>query len=300
VCCFVASAKKHGGNDDDEEDEHKRLLPLGAYDIAGAVCAAAAAFLAAGGGVGGGGILVPIYVVLVGFSAKAAIPLSNVTIFGASIMNTILNVQKRHPLADKPMIDWDLMLMMQPSTIVGAILGAFINVLLPAVILIIMLVIVLAYTTFRTVRKGLALYQKESADTPRLLRRKTRTSSADEAKTQEMVPIPQEAPSSANTEPVEEPVEPESGAHAAPSLADVEQPEVSPELKDLAKKLVEEDTRVDWRKPLLLALMLGVVNLMTGLASTQFDCGYASCIPLCVCAAFRSLRLTLLCYDASF
>ena len=36
----------------------------------------------AGGGIGGGGVLVPILILVMGFTIKAAIPLSSVTILG--------------------------------------------------------------------------------------------------------------------------------------------------------------------------------------------------------------------------
>ena len=65
--------------------------------------------IAAGGGIGGGGILVPTYIFVLGFEPKIAIPLSNATILGSSIANVVLNARKRHPKADRPLIDWDIM-----------------------------------------------------------------------------------------------------------------------------------------------------------------------------------------------
>jgi uncharacterized membrane protein YfcA len=44
--------------------------------------------VAAGGGIGGGGVLVPIYILVLRFSTKHAIAISNITIFGGSITNT--------------------------------------------------------------------------------------------------------------------------------------------------------------------------------------------------------------------
>jgi hypothetical protein len=74
----------------------------------------------AGGGIGGGGMLVPIYILVLQFSPRHAIPLSNITVFGGAVANTLLNVQKRHPLADRPLVDWDLILVMEPlSTFVS-------------------------------------------------------------------------------------------------------------------------------------------------------------------------------------
>ena len=62
----------------------------------------------------GGGILVPIYILVMEFSPKHAIPLSNITVFGGAVANTLLNTSKRHPLADRPLVDWDLILVMEP------------------------------------------------------------------------------------------------------------------------------------------------------------------------------------------
>jgi hypothetical protein len=36
-------------------------------------------------------------------------------------------VARRHPLRRGPLIDWDLILVMEPSTILGALLGGYLN-----------------------------------------------------------------------------------------------------------------------------------------------------------------------------
>jgi hypothetical protein len=133
------------------------------------------------------GILVPLYILVLGFSPKRAIPLSNVTILvrlcngvyvtrlnaththsgldvqntpsafiydqctldrsqrtppprpslsqtthkptpkGGSIANVIAGMRNRHPYADRPLLDFTLILMMEPTTIVGAVVGSFAN-----------------------------------------------------------------------------------------------------------------------------------------------------------------------------
>jgi Sulfite exporter TauE/SafE len=116
----VPGSKKH-------HEKHKDLFPLSKWDWAGICAAAIGLMIAAGGGVGGGGILVPVYVLLLRFHPKLAIPLSNITIFGGALTNMALNVSKRHPAADRPLVDWDLILVMEPLTIGGALVGSFIN-----------------------------------------------------------------------------------------------------------------------------------------------------------------------------
>jgi uncharacterized membrane protein len=118
--------------------------------------------IAASGGIGGGGLLVPILILVFGFDPKHAIPLSNFTILGCSIMNVILNLSKRHPDADRPLVDWDLILVMEPLTMAGAVFGAYLSKIMPDWFLVLLLVIVLGYTSIKTVAKGRQQYKKES------------------------------------------------------------------------------------------------------------------------------------------
>lgn len=143
---------------------HKPLHPLSTNDIIGFSCAIFGLIIAGGGGIGGGGILVPIYILVLGFSPKHAIPLANVTVFGGAVANTILNTQKRHPLADRPLVDWDLILVMEPLTIGGALIGAFLNKVLPEELLVVMLVLLLSFTSYNTLTKAVKMYKKETKE----------------------------------------------------------------------------------------------------------------------------------------
>ena len=95
-------------------------------------------------------------------SCDAGIPLSNITVFGGAIANMILNTRKRHPLADRPLIDWDLILAMEPLTIAGALIGAFLNKVLPEQLLAFMLVLLLSFTAYNSLKKAIKMYKTES------------------------------------------------------------------------------------------------------------------------------------------
>jgi len=142
--------------------EHERPVEMDTADWVGLTAACFFIFLAAGGGIGGGGVLVPTYIILLQFPPKYAIPLSNCTILGSSISNLILNVNKRHEYADRPMIDWDIMLMMEPLTIAGALVGTFINVISPPWLVTCMLVILLTAAAHRTLGKGVKKFKAET------------------------------------------------------------------------------------------------------------------------------------------
>ena len=145
-----------------KKHHHKGLLPLDKTDKLGFFFATLGLMIAAGGGIGGGGVLVPIYILIMKFSPKHAIPLSNITVFGGAIANTILNVRKRHPLADRPLVDWDLILVMEPLTIAGALIGAIMNKLLPEALLVVSLVALLSFTAYNTLKKAIRMYRAET------------------------------------------------------------------------------------------------------------------------------------------
>lgn len=143
-------------------EDHKPLFPLDASDKWGVFFAVLGLMIAAGGGVGGGGLLVPIFILVMGFTPKHAIPLSNITVFGGACANTLLNASKRHPQANRPLVDWDLILVMEPLTIAGALMGAFLNKLLPEELLTVLLVALLSYTSYETLKKAIKMYRKET------------------------------------------------------------------------------------------------------------------------------------------
>lgn len=104
-----------------EHTAHKPLVPLDQTDYWGIFAVTLGLLVAASGGIGGGGILVPLYILVFDFRPKYAVALSNFTIVGSSITNIVLNLPKRHPNANRPLVDWDLILVMEPLTMAGAV-----------------------------------------------------------------------------------------------------------------------------------------------------------------------------------
>jgi uncharacterized membrane protein YfcA len=109
--------------------------------------------------------LVPIFIIVMRFNERYAIPLSNVTILGGSIANCWFNIFKRHPGpgVDRPMIDFDLVLLMEPPTIAGAVIGSILNKILPELVICALLVLVLGATAIKTWFTGMKARNKELA-----------------------------------------------------------------------------------------------------------------------------------------
>lgn len=62
-----------------------------------------------------------------GFAPSQAVALSNITILGGALSNFMFNSRRRHPSLNRPLIDWDLTLVMEPTTMLGALLGGYLN-----------------------------------------------------------------------------------------------------------------------------------------------------------------------------
>ena len=144
------------------EESMNTVFSLSSNDLIGISLAALGLMIAAGGGIGGGGMLVPVFVLVLKLSPDLAVPLSNATIFGGAIANVIINAPKRHPETDRPLIDFDLIMILEPLTIAGALLGAHLNVLLPNSVIMLCLVILLSYTSWKTGSKAYKMHKNET------------------------------------------------------------------------------------------------------------------------------------------
>ncbi|KAL3666619.1 hypothetical protein V7S43_008242 [Phytophthora oleae] len=134
---------------------------LAQREIFGMALAALVIFVAAGGGTGGGGVLDPIYILVMGLDAKTAIPLSSITILGGAIGNFFMNLRRTRDNSTEPLIDWDVILVMQPLLLLGASCGTFLNAIMPTWLLCILLVLILSVTGTRTLQKAIKARQQE-------------------------------------------------------------------------------------------------------------------------------------------
>jgi uncharacterized membrane protein YfcA len=149
----------------DEKDVVPDLFPPKLNDYIGFVCVTMGLLLAAGAGIGGGGILIPIFILIFQFPVKYAVPLSSVTVLGGSLANNLLNLRKSHPdHPSRPIIDWDLIIQLEPMTIAGALIGADLNNFLPDYATVILLFLLLSATAYKTLQKANKLHDKETED----------------------------------------------------------------------------------------------------------------------------------------
>ena len=137
------------------------LAPMSGRDVVGFMAASIGVVLGSSGGIGGGGIVVPFYIIVLGLSPRFAIPLGSVTVLGGSLAGLILNLRRRHPLADRPVIDWDLILVMEPLVLVGALFGTILHRVVSEKILTVLLVLLLSLVAHTTLAKAKRMFDAE-------------------------------------------------------------------------------------------------------------------------------------------
>jgi len=138
-----------------EREQSGAMFDLGAsHLLIGCAVSLVGAMVAVGAGIGGGPIYLPAFILMFK-DAHAAVPLSKVNICAVAVAALFVNARRRHPLVDRPLINFDLALLMEPITLLGTVVGVSANVLLPSSIILCLCVIVLLIIVFATVRSGI-------------------------------------------------------------------------------------------------------------------------------------------------
>ncbi|KAK7384923.1 hypothetical protein VNO78_30626 [Psophocarpus tetragonolobus] len=114
------------------------------------------------GGVGGGGIFVPMLIVIIGFDPKSAVAISKCMVTGAAISAVFFCLKQKHPTLDEPVIDYDLMLLIQPMLLLGISIGVILSVIFADWMVTILLIILCIGTSIRAFFKGAKTWEKET------------------------------------------------------------------------------------------------------------------------------------------
>ena len=114
-------------------------------------------------GIGGGGIMIPILILVLRFSSIQAVALSNLAVLAGASTNLYSNLNKRHPdkALNRPLVDWSIIMIMEPATMLTAVFGAYLGKMLPPLVLFFLLTIVLGVVAIRTFFRGVMQYHEE-------------------------------------------------------------------------------------------------------------------------------------------
>ncbi|CAL9051135.1 unnamed protein product [Musa banksii] len=128
----------------------------------GSVIGFLGAALGSVGGVGGGGIFVPMLTLIIGFDPKSSTALSKCMIMGTACSTVYYNLRLRHPSLDAPLIDYHLVLLIQPMLMLGISIGVILNVIIPEWMVTLLLIILFLGTSMKAFMKGVDTWRRET------------------------------------------------------------------------------------------------------------------------------------------
>jgi uncharacterized membrane protein YfcA len=117
--------------------------------------------LVSGAGIGGGGLFVPIMILLLEFPTNHAIPSSKAMIFGGSVAGTLFNIRKKHHFYSRPLINYNVAAIIEPTSWLGTIVGVIFNEILPSWLLYGVQFFLLSFTAWRTFKKAFESTRKD-------------------------------------------------------------------------------------------------------------------------------------------
>jgi hypothetical protein len=142
---------------------HKSLFPLGSTDAYGTALLFLAGVLAGASGIGGGGLNVPLLMLVQGFIIEEAVPISHVMVLGNSIAQNVVNLQRRHPKdTRRPLVDFDIPLLLLPMQLGGNALGVILSPVLPGTVLVLLSCAVLLLAAAKTLHRAVKDFRQES------------------------------------------------------------------------------------------------------------------------------------------
>ncbi|KAL2613882.1 hypothetical protein R1flu_025574 [Riccia fluitans] len=161
---FLSPLNNWGGRLINIEEHHWPELKLDqTRTILGIILGGVGAGLSSAGGLGGGGLFVPLFNLLLQFDPKTSAALSNFMILGGSAVNLWINLQQHHTVwVHKPVIDFDVLLLMLPNMLLGISVGVILNVVLPAWFITASLAVILGYMTVHSTKGGFRRWARET------------------------------------------------------------------------------------------------------------------------------------------
>ena len=147
----------------DGECQHKSLFPIGGAEVLGSFMILVASGLANAGGIGGGPLMVIILITIFSFDTYESVPLSQLIIFGGSLTAIIIKVFLRHPVKQRPLIDFDIALLLSSPLLLGASIGVIINLIIPQWLILFIMTLILGYISIDSLFTAIKIYKKENS-----------------------------------------------------------------------------------------------------------------------------------------
>lgn len=148
----------------DSDKGHKSLFQLDSYDILGAFCILLVSALANASGSGGGLLMTIVLLVVFQFNVSNSLALSQVTVFAGTLIAAGSRIHLRHPTRDKPVIDYEFLLLIITPLLSGTTLGVIILHNTPTWVVLTLLTLMLTWMTYESGVGTLKAYNIENKE----------------------------------------------------------------------------------------------------------------------------------------
>lgn len=113
-------------------------------------------------GLGGSSITkIPVLMLILNYSQRSSTYMSYCINFGSGVTNVLLLIFERHPNKDRPLIDYNLLLVITPTVNLGNILGIYTNIFLPELGSNLFFTTFLFVASFFLLKKGKKFHKEE-------------------------------------------------------------------------------------------------------------------------------------------
>jgi uncharacterized membrane protein YfcA len=143
--------------------EHKDLLPLAPTEWVGAFCLLGLAIVASAGGVGGSVVCTSISLLLFYIDTHVATAIVQAYVFAGAFTAVILKFRDRHPNLNRPLIYYDIVMLLVSPLLLGVTIGVILNPMFPAWLILALLTLLVLYLCWDVSTQGVRLYKRESA-----------------------------------------------------------------------------------------------------------------------------------------
>ena len=142
---------------------HKDLFPMEMLEYIGSILMMLISIVSNAGGIGGSSIIISILLLLFNFNVHEAIPLVQVFVFSGVLTTIGMNLNKRHSSLDRPLIYYDMIMMVCCPILMGVSIGVIFNPFFPEWILLCLLSVIISYLLIKVIKKAKRTYKTENA-----------------------------------------------------------------------------------------------------------------------------------------
>ena len=114
-------------------------------------------------GIGGGELFVATLISLFNYDIEQAVGISYSILFGGSLAKTLFSMKLRNSESGKPLINYNVAMILIPAMLMGTIVGQYLNQIFPSLIILICMTLLMCIALFKIYKKAISTKKEEKA-----------------------------------------------------------------------------------------------------------------------------------------